>query len=459
MTTPKKTHILDIKFEKLFLILILALGSITLVIQPVFSVPDEGIHFKNAYSVFHNDANKEDFKRYAVPGSKGPLKPTYVKDFFITKKKFNKNPLAFNFKFKSIQYLPTAIGMLIGQAIYPSLGVVLIFGRIFNFILYVLGIYFAIKKAKFGQPLMAFVALLPMSIQQAASISYDVLFFISIYACFSLVTNLATRKKPLSKQWYIYITLIVILLFLVKVSALALGLYFITLPAILFGGGHLSKFIDKFWLFCNRYRVILTALVGIVFLLYLKLQFRNFGGVSRGLQVLINSLTRPDIKTDLDSTATSGIIGSFGWLTYRLPEWLVIIDFIFIALISLNEKNIILKTRMVVSSLVIYIVNIVMLTITMFFAHTIEVLKLNDAMFAMGEQGRYYTPFLICFSPIGIYLNKYIKVEIRERTLKKIFIAMVLFNGLFFILLTLLFYYTVDGGLAFLPELGQQLRK
>lgn len=448
-----------IEIEKIFLILASIFGVITMFVQPLLSAPDEGVHFKNAYAVFHDDAQKRNFNSFSDLEDVDSYRDgSFVDKYIVSKRDYKDNPLSFNLNYKKIQYLPQALGVLIGERVYPSLGVVMIFGRLFNLIFYIAAMYFAIKKAKFAQWFMAIIALFPISIQQAASVSYDAFFFVAIFITFSLITNLLTRREPLTLKWYGYILSSIILLFLAKTSALVMGLYFITLPMALFGHNHLTVIIEKIWSFCDKYKKTVMALCTLLFILFLKYEFSNQGGLLKGVQILFNTFARSDFATDLDSTMTTGIIGSFGYLKYRLPEWVIIIDFIFLFLIGISEKHIELKKRTVVASSLIYFLNIVLVSLTMYFAWTIGFLKYYDSLVVMGNQGRYYTPFLVCLAPICIFLQKYIKVEITEVTKKKMYLGFSIFNLMFFVLLTILFNYTKDGGYNFMLQIGEWLR-
>ena len=94
----------------------------------------------------------------------------------------------------------------------------------------------------------------------------------------------------------------------------------------------------------------------------------------------------------------------------------------------------------------------------MYVQWTLDRLKWVDAVFVEGNQGRYYTPFLICLAPIGLILQKYIKIEISESTKKNLFLGFSVFNFIYFIVLMVLFYYTHDGGVNFLPHLGNLIK-
>ena len=448
-----------ITVEKIFAILITIFASITFVIQPLFSVPDEGTHYANAYGIFHNDTKNDNyFAAYRYPNNIDFYRDHKFAKSYTEKGDYTQDKLALNFTSTSVQYLPAAVGMLLGQWIYPSTGVILSFGRLFNLIFYALAIYFAIKKAKFGQWMMAAVALLPMSVQQAVSVSYDVFFFVTVFLTFSLVTNLVTRQDRLKWRDYLPIILVICLLFLAKQSSLVMLFYFLALPVSLVRPNFFTSAIDSIWNFFNRYRLIFLVLMALSFLLFIQYYFKNYEGLTRGLQVLFNTFFRPDIKTDLDEILVTGVIGNFGWLTHRLPEWFVILDFIFLFLILLNEKPVKLQNRFVFMSSMIFIGNILMVSLTMFSAWTIGVLKLFDIMFVSGEQGRYYTPFLICLIPLGIYLKKYITVKMSDLVMKRLFVGMLLANFAYFVILTLLFYYTDDGGSQFITQFSSWIR-
>lgn len=448
----------SITIEKIFLILITIFAGVTFVIQPIFSVPDEGAHFTNAYSVFHRETNSKDLMTYRYPIDSKMYRSFKIIDMYTKKGDYTQDKITWHLNRGNFQYLPPAIGMLIGQLIYPSTGVILSFGRLFNLLFYIIAIYFAIKKAKFGKWMMAAVALLPMSLQQAASVSYDVFFYATIFFGFSLMTNLVTYHGLLKRKDYLPIVLVICSFFLAKQSSLAMLLYFFALPVSLLIPNFFSNTIDVIWKFFNRHRIVFTAVMLTLFVLFLQFYFRNFGGLTRGLQVLFNSYFRPDIKQDLDSILVTGIVGIFGVFTHRFPEWFVILDFIFLFLILLNEKPIRLQNRFVFTSSMVFLGNIIMVSLTMYTVWTVGVLKQVDNLFSSGEQGRYFTPFLICLVPLGIYLKKFIAIKLSDVVFKRLFIGVMVINFIYFVVLTLLFYYSNDRGVQFIIKFYTWMR-
>ena len=474
-----------IKVETLFLIFAVVFGVLTAFIQPTFSTPDEYTHFKHAYSIFYKNTDKafaEIDKQIALlpneptqkdkdkaieegiawPISESALQRSYqtgqvVRKVFIQTLSVNKE-MTINMSFKKLQWLPQALGIVLGMFIHPSIGVIVLVGRLFNLAVYIAVLYFAIKKARLGKWMMAAVALLPMSIQQAASLSYDVLYYVAIFVAFSLMTNLWKRKERLDWKWGIYILLTIMLLLVPKSSVLALGLFFITLPTALFGKNKFTKLLDYFWKLCEKHKGI-TVLVGIIlFLVYMVYAFRNYGGALRGLQVLFNTFFRPDLYTNLDSLLVSGMIGNFGQMTYRFPAWLVAINFIFLFILLLREPEEKLKTRIAASGGLIYLSVIIMTAIIMLQRWTKNSLGLPNALVSLGNQGRYYTPFLITLIPLGINAKKYLTINAKESIVRVIFDFMIIFNLVYFLFLTILYYYTPDLGANLLPHLSQWLR-
>ena len=68
-------------------------------------------------------------------------------------------------------------------------------GRLFNALAYIFGVYLLIKYFKYGKKALLFLSLLPIMIQQAASLSYDVMSYLEIMLAIGFLTNIAYHKK------------------------------------------------------------------------------------------------------------------------------------------------------------------------------------------------------------------------------------------------------------------------
>ncbi|GBG96550.1 DUF2142 domain-containing protein [Lactococcus termiticola] len=476
MTQTRKKKL---RIEKLFLMMAIVFGLLTVFIQPIFSAPDEAIHFRNAYSIFHRDADGmfkalnqnnilvSDYDPFLHKGS-GLTTPiseayqtpyrrgTFIKDYFVTTVP-EAGRLSLHLSFSSIKWLPQALGILLASFIHPSIGLMYVLGRLFNLAVYIGIIYFAIKKAKLGQWVMAAVALLPASIAQAASLSYDVSYFAVVFLVFSAFTNLWVKREKLKLRHLFYGLGLLVALLIPKSAVLLLFLYFLTIPSDSFGAGRFKSFLDKFWAFWYRHKWLSGLLILIFALAAVSFELRQYGGLVRGLQALFNTFFRPDLYKGLDSDLTSGIIGNFASLTYRLPEWLVIIDFAFLFALMLNEKEVRLDRRIALSGFLIYI-GVILMTAVYMISWMINNLGFKEYLVSLGNQGRYYTPFLILLTPFFIKLKKYVRFEISEQYVKKAFIGLMSFNLIYFLILSLLVNYAPSFGASFFLDFVQWLK-
>lgn len=73
----------------------------------------------------------------------------------------------------SVAYIPAAMGIIIGRGLQLSYIGVFNMGRLFNLLTYILLIYCAIKKAKYGKAMLVAIGLIPTTIFMAANYSYD----------------------------------------------------------------------------------------------------------------------------------------------------------------------------------------------------------------------------------------------------------------------------------------------
>lgn len=73
----------------------------------------------------------------------------------------------------SFAYIPSAVGILLARGLDLSYIGVFNMGRLFNLLMYIGLVYFAIKRIKYGKVLIAAIGIIPTTIFMAASYSYD----------------------------------------------------------------------------------------------------------------------------------------------------------------------------------------------------------------------------------------------------------------------------------------------
>lgn len=422
------------KIEKLFLFLAVPCIALFMFLVPVTQVPDEGEHSRLAWEIGYNVKNEEEFYSLVFhqadvvlnssPEPEALNKKVYRK-LFEKKVDFSNDHFKLKFSIKKIMHLPQFIGMVIGKAIYPSLGVILLVGRIFNALAYIVGMYFVIKAAKYGKLALMFISLLPMMLQQAASLSYDVLNYVSIACFFVFFVNLI-KERIFTNKKFLQLILLTLFLYSTKTNNLLL-LPFLVMIDFEFEG--FLKVLNPAYNFFKKYRwyfVTGAVCLGIVaFYFFLK----GWGGTQHFIWVMFNTFFLQQENVNLNGLLTIGIFGEFGWLTTQLPLWLIFIDIVVLVLIYLSEYISVTKTEGI-SSALIFPLQVLVIVIGMYFAWTLRSNPDNVGAnrIAHGEQGRYFTPFLIYLAPLFSICQSKLGLEINRKSIINLSTIIILIN-------------------------------
>lgn len=202
-------YFFTIPVSKIFLITALILGFIYSFLIPAYCVPDEAAHTDAVYSISNrllgiseipgpNRIYKRTCDIKILNGKlNGDIQYQYKKtydDLFTTTKDEtlqiarNRSPVN---NVTTLHYLPAAIGFTFARVLHFNHFFMHLLGRLFNMAAMIYLIYIAIRKMPFAKPLIAVLGLLPMTLQQIASVSYDGLIIASAYVftayCFHLL--------------------------------------------------------------------------------------------------------------------------------------------------------------------------------------------------------------------------------------------------------------------------------
>ncbi len=456
---------------RLFLVISLFFGVTSAFLLPILTGPDEGAHFWVSYSMFtKNSQIPKDLLVSAEDSVKEVNNGSYVNDLFEKSANLQGDDFALN-SFKEVHinsvnderqtsifditHLPQAIGILIGRVIHPSVGFMVLFGRLANLAVYVAAIYFVIKHVRYGKLAIAFIALFPMMIQQAGSLSYDVMNTVAIFAWIGLMINLSLQKRLLSRKQIIILVTLAILLVLNKRSNIILFAILPFLSPNLYCNPQVARKVIQWkrlaFDYIKRFRVLLFAIGALVAIGLLFLFDRYLGshgiGTFKFIGVFFNTFFRPEVNGQLDSILTSGIVGNFAWLWYRLPAWIVFLQLSVLALTLLGTKTSIIQKRFAVICGSIFVLSLLGITIGMYFAWTLSPSVVGTgATYIQGMQGRYFTPLLILLIPVFGYLKQFIAIKINQGLLVKIVAATAIFSLTTYLVLTYIFFYTPADG-------------
>ncbi|MEK4061089.1 MULTISPECIES: DUF2142 domain-containing protein [Paenibacillus] len=245
---------IKLKPQHIFLLLASIFGLLWVLLVPPFQSADEFAHFYRAYEISERNLVTEN-----IDGQIGNYLPSAIRDFeaavgggTITRNYENKASIDILkdaakihvtpgendfFLFPSsavyhpIVYLPQAIGIKIGSLLDTNLLVTFYLGRFFNLFAYIAMTYFAIKLIPKLKYTLLLLSIMPMTLNQAASLSADALtngalflfFAYLMYLIFNIEIKHINRKQVFillvltclvaaSKNAYFLFCLLVVLL-------------------------------------------------------------------------------------------------------------------------------------------------------------------------------------------------------------------------------------------------------
>jgi uncharacterized membrane protein len=240
--------------QKVFLFLGGIFGIIFLLVTPPFQVPDEYQHFLHAY---HFSQGK--LKAEVVDGWVGGYFPDSLRQFDLTlnhavatnpknKQKlkdlwiqFNQplNPDQRNFlvfsdtaRYASLAYLPQAVGISLGRWLEAPPVIIFYLGRLTNGLTWFILVLWALKLTPIFKWVMTVLALTPMSLFQAASLSVDGatngIAFLTV--SFFLYLSIGSPRWVERKHITLLCGLVFLLAFTKQIYMLLAGLYFMIPP-------------------------------------------------------------------------------------------------------------------------------------------------------------------------------------------------------------------------------------
>lgn len=426
--------------HKWFVVLALVFGVIFVFLTPPFQVPDEMTHFLKSYSlsefrlvprvedgVVIDEMDSEVMAFVSAFGylNSHPENKTSIGDIVTWNDVYSST---FNAKEQTtyvtvnayiVYYIPQAFGMAIAHLFGMSVLWTLFMGRLFNLFFYVVILYLAIKTTPICKNLFFLLALLPMAIFQAASLSYDVM-VISVCALFvAEVLNLSYNSQAqFSTQSFVKILILSIMLIFVKTVYFPLVLLVLSIPA------------EKFGVKKDRFRVFLQIAIATLAVYVIITIFRKivYAGVvtdnTMTSDQIINVITNPirllsvvqNTFQVFGSNFGEEFIGRLGWLDVVLPGWLIGLYYIGLigALFEMNRTETgFIRNHRFSDTIRFFVLTAIALTgfvlllfAVFYYILTLVTLGQEGATIANGIQGRYFIPVAYpAFAALAALLN------------------------------------------------------
>jgi uncharacterized membrane protein len=454
----------DIQPEKAFLIIGLIFGIAFLCINPPFQAPDESHHYYK--SLYLSSGHIIPEKLANVSGVNIPENTVQVfKKFenipFHPENKINvsyeeiiniplqpRNTIFIDMSnvgivtYSPIPYLASGLFIFIGKLFNLSPLLLMYLGRLANLLLYVLIVFMAIKITPVHKWVLSLLALMPMTLFLAASLSADSFTFAISFLLIAMFFKLAfdKEKKEINLKNTCVLIVLGIMIALSKQIYLLLLLLFFMIPS--------PKFGNRKKMFLSFIGILLPVILitGIWSLLVSGLYVAPLTEISvQGQISFIISNPLVFVQACYNSISLYHLwylvtfVGSFGWLDTPLPDNMVYIYLIAIILVSLldNQEE---KIKNLMKEGISYemhqqeeiintSINQKLISITTFLMTFIAIFGMEYITWTSvgnniidGVQGRYFIPIAPLF--FFLFYNK--KIRVNQNVFKGIIILFIL---------------------------------
>ncbi len=394
--------------EKLFLFCAIPLGLLFLIVHPIGEVPDEFTHLMRIYGISEGTLIAEQSETNNG-GSKLPsgLKEinqmlpeagTYAEIGADLARPNSDDYEEYNYStaaiYNPVCYLPQVLGILIGRIFNMPYVAQAYLGRLLNLIVFLILVYFSIKYIPKFKHWLMFLALLPISLQEASSLSPDALAIGLCFFIIGLTAHLAySEKGKMSICELILLYIVAIVIGFCKIVYLPLLLIYFIIPSERFGSKKMK------WIHGIAIAAVTIAL-NLGWLLVSSRYLANpaLADVDSGVQ-LAHLTANPlrylliiakTINARLTFYLTSGFGLNLGHFAIDLPSIFLYLSLIFATLI-LSQNTERLKIKPFERAVFILIPCIICILIfTSLYIQWTAV----DAPIIDGVQGRYFLPFL-----------------------------------------------------------------
>lgn len=393
----------DLKFYQFAFLCIIIMGCFSLFLQPILNIPDEVAHFARAElvsrgKIFINPSQQRFETIQSLADLHEQIEKTIVESPLRGVKIDGSSYYVYHVAATNATflYIPQAIGMMIAKVLNLNVIWIMWLGRLVNLFVYSFIVRYAIKLTCCLQFPLFFIAILPMSIQQAASLSPDALINALAILLIAFFLRLYSKTEGMISYKEIILFLILsILIIIAKVTNICIAGLFLLLP--------LQKMYKKRKAVILKIGAILVfAFVGAAYYYYtttfaINLEAEKYlveNGVDSGKQIqyifseFLQWIHHFGGSALGQSEEYINMLNRFGWLSYGYAVLTPITVFMF-AKVCLQEKRVIFS---VLDNFLVFLMVIGTYAITVF-ALYVSWTTVGAAHIA-GVQGRYFLPLL-----------------------------------------------------------------
>lgn len=399
-------------------------GAIMSFLVPTWQVPDEIAHLNFISEYIGNETMAEQLKEnISIQRGRMEFKPEEKMDKQELITSMEEEP---SYSYKEmlpkavslgvIKYLPSIIGMLIALLLGVPAYWVLQFGEIFSLLFYVFMCYKALRIMPIKKEVMVLIMALPMTLQQAGSVSYDAVLLPLCFYYTAYIFFLKFEKDTIVLTDFLRIIGLIGVITYIKMPYVLFVLLIMILPSekisIHIGKLEINQQFIKQW---GKW-FIAVALICVV---VISILFKD----NRWIQIVYGSLVewRRSIYLILQTIKVwygfliTSLVGNFGWLDTPIATEYAMFVCVFIVCISLfnfekpkkfvlNKKDYCIITLTGLGMTLLTMLSMINHTImiTLYGAEGIDATyEIRTALYQIpyigGLQGRYFLPFVILF--------------------------------------------------------------
>ncbi|CAM4165847.1 hypothetical protein AT575_02485 [Streptococcus penaeicida] len=404
----KKTYISYIEtlfsdktIHKTFLVVGLMITMTFSFLMPFFNEPDGQYHLAVSGRIANSVIDTSKYGEYDIISGMKSQKDSYkdgtrFEKYYLNKASFvswKDAPREVNYSVVNFVYwghvLP-AIGLKLGQFIYPSMGVMITFARLLTSFLSVIALTFIIKSLKNAKMIFFAVFLSPVSLNSFASLSYDATgFVITAWLVSQLINILSDRMISKKRLILLAITTFLALIGCKQNYWLILGL----IPIVLLYTNHVkavhlrSKVLNVLELISKN--LVLKLVVAVFILAGFYVISRSHGGLLVVIRRYLMTFGYNYSGTQLLSNdITSWLAAPYPSYNF-IPTWVSAVWYLLFFAVLFTEEKFVKSRKIGLIFLMTFFVGI--------FGVYFIMLEYNGARtsYIEGVQGRYFTPTLV----------------------------------------------------------------
>lgn len=408
----------NIKIEKLYVILAIAIYGMFILFFPLFTAHDELYHWFRAYEISEGNMLSDINEGKALTKLPYAVSEVHNKEYYEINYRTLKNTIDAKLVednrayhdmsavalYSPVQYMPQSIGIFIARLFTDRMLIMAYMGRAMNALFAIVLIYFSIKIIPFGKRLLFTIAFLPIAIEGFTSLSADAITISISMFLISYILSIIYDKnhRKITKKDYIIILISSIILSLCKIVYIPLVLLPFLIP--------MKKFKNK------KEYIIFTITIALISiscnLIWLKIASKYLNLYSQGKVAVStaklnpagqvkNVLTHPfnylsmliyTFFTNFKSYIMSMLGDNLGWGEVINP--LSIVPIAYLSLLTINSvfdknanKKLDLKNNIMFGFISLCVIGLIFTSLYVQFTPP-------GSKTILGVQGRYFIPVL-----------------------------------------------------------------